>query len=291
MGSTASAFWQRVVADGLRGPRRPPARRPDGRAHLDAGIDQSRALRDGIAYPTLATWIEPGRLRRPAVRPRRRHGRRPGCRDRGDRTRTRSSGGRSPCWPWPSASARNNKVDRLPSATRSSSGATAWPTWYRPRARPPGLRPGEGLGARDRPRRRRHRRSRRVAAPRHARAHRDARRARRPAPAARRAGSSPAASPTGWPRPRWRSCAATWCRSRCSSRGSPGSPRRPGQPATRATVDPFLADRQPAGLPARALPPALARRRASPTCRSDLLLALVDALKSTNPYYFTDVAN
>ena len=41
------------------GPRRPSPRRPDRGAHLDARLPRPE-LRDGIAYPVLATWVDRG---------------------------------------------------------------------------------------------------------------------------------------------------------------------------------------------------------------------------------------
>jgi hypothetical protein len=59
MASTASAFWQRVVADGLRVPEDRPL--DDMTAELATMLGStSPELRDGIAYPTLATWIGRG---------------------------------------------------------------------------------------------------------------------------------------------------------------------------------------------------------------------------------------
>jgi hypothetical protein len=59
MGSTASAFWRRVVADGLRVPVDRPL--DDMTAELTSMLGSTNpGLRDGIAYPTLATWIGRG---------------------------------------------------------------------------------------------------------------------------------------------------------------------------------------------------------------------------------------
>lgn len=59
MASTASAFWQRVVADGLRVPEDRPL--GDMTAELTSMLGSTNPeLRDGIAYPTLATWIGRG---------------------------------------------------------------------------------------------------------------------------------------------------------------------------------------------------------------------------------------
>ena len=46
--------------------------------------------------------------------------------------------------------------------------------------------------------------------------------------------------------------------------------------------DPFAAHRGAAGVPARAVRPALARRPSRPTVRSDLLLVVIEALRMTN---------
>jgi hypothetical protein len=59
MGSTASAFWQQVVADGLRVPDDRPL--DDMTAELTAMLGSTNPrLRDGIAYPTLTSWISRG---------------------------------------------------------------------------------------------------------------------------------------------------------------------------------------------------------------------------------------
>ena len=59
MGSTASAFWERVVADGLRVPDDRPL--DDMTAELTSMLGSTNpSLRDGIAYPTLASWISRG---------------------------------------------------------------------------------------------------------------------------------------------------------------------------------------------------------------------------------------
>lgn len=55
-------------------------------------------------------------------------------------------------------------------------------------------------------------------------------------------------------------------------------------------VDPFLTTGNPESF-LRSLYLALSLARRQPTCRADLLLSLVDALRGTNPYYFTDAAN
>jgi hypothetical protein len=59
MAAMASAFWDRVVAEG----HRVPADRPlaDLTAELTTMLgDPDPYLRDGIAYPTLATWVSEG---------------------------------------------------------------------------------------------------------------------------------------------------------------------------------------------------------------------------------------
>ncbi len=59
MGSTASAFWRRVVADGLRVPDDRPL--DDMTAELTSMLGSTNpGVRDGIAYPTLASWIDRG---------------------------------------------------------------------------------------------------------------------------------------------------------------------------------------------------------------------------------------
>ncbi|MGD9959505.1 DUF2785 domain-containing protein [Nocardioides sp.] len=59
MASTASPFWQQVVRDGLRVPTDRPL--GDMTAELTAMLGSTEPeLRDGIAYPTLATWIGRG---------------------------------------------------------------------------------------------------------------------------------------------------------------------------------------------------------------------------------------
>jgi len=59
MASAASAFWQQVVADGLRVPSDRPL--DDMTAELTSMLGSpDPAVRDGIAYPTLATWIDRG---------------------------------------------------------------------------------------------------------------------------------------------------------------------------------------------------------------------------------------
>jgi hypothetical protein len=59
MASTASAFWQRVVADGLRVPEDRPL--GDMTAELTSMLGSTNPeLRDGIALPTLTTWIGRG---------------------------------------------------------------------------------------------------------------------------------------------------------------------------------------------------------------------------------------
>ena len=59
MASAASAFWQRVVADGLRVPEDRPL--DDMTAELASMLGStSPALRVGIAYPTLAAWVGRG---------------------------------------------------------------------------------------------------------------------------------------------------------------------------------------------------------------------------------------
>ena len=59
MGSTASAFWRQVVADGLRVPDDRPL--DDMTAELTSMLGSTNpGLRDGIAYPTLAGWIGRG---------------------------------------------------------------------------------------------------------------------------------------------------------------------------------------------------------------------------------------
>ena len=59
MASTASPFWQQVVRDGLRVPtERPLADMTAELTTMLGSIDPE--LRDGIAYPTLATWIGRG---------------------------------------------------------------------------------------------------------------------------------------------------------------------------------------------------------------------------------------
>jgi hypothetical protein len=59
MASTASPFWQRVVRDGLRVPEDRPL--DDMTAELTTMLGATDPeLRDGIAYPTLATWLGRG---------------------------------------------------------------------------------------------------------------------------------------------------------------------------------------------------------------------------------------
>ena len=59
MASTAPPFWQQVVRDGLRVPTDRPL--GDMTAELTSMLGSTEPeLRDGIAYPTLATWIGRG---------------------------------------------------------------------------------------------------------------------------------------------------------------------------------------------------------------------------------------
>ena len=184
----AAAVWQDgrhvgVVLEAggrgrLRGPVRPAARRPDRRADPDARLHRPRAPRRH-RLPRAGHLDRPRRLRRPALRSRRRHGR------RADR-RARRAGHRLGV-PAQLLGADPRRVHRprqrgrlLPAAQDPRVGRPGRDL-VPPRAGPARLRPRQGLGARRRPRRRRDRRAGRVAAPRHQRADRAARRARRPA--------------------------------------------------------------------------------------------------------------
>ena len=151
-----------------------------------------------------------------------------------------------------------------------------------PRAGPAGLRARQGLGPRRRPRRGRPGRPRRVAPPGHGRADRAARRDRRAAAAARRPACSSTASPTGW---RGDDAGAAPRAGAVRRRGAVDRPARraaPDRPPAAGDADPYLDTRQHRGVPARALPPARARPE-PPAVRADLLLVLVDALRTTNP--------
>ncbi len=55
----ASAFWEQVVADGLKVPQGRPLDEMTAELTRMLG-DPDPAVRDGVAYPTLATWIGDG---------------------------------------------------------------------------------------------------------------------------------------------------------------------------------------------------------------------------------------
>ena len=225
------SYWQQVRAARPPRSRRPSARRPHRRADHDARLHRPGA-RDGTAYPALATWIERGVY---------------------DDLLAGLGDGMAAGLPSGSASAAPTRSSGAASALILAECSTATttrtccpaqgPRVGRPdrdlvpaRARPPRLRARQGLGARRRPRRRRDRRAWPARRTSGQRADRAARRARRPAAAAGRPALQPPASPTGWRRPRWRCCAATWCRSSvlepwmarlAADRRRPSAARRP----------------------------------------------------------------
>ena len=98
--------------------------------------------------------------------------------------------------------------------------------------------------------------------------------------------AAPPASPTGWPRPRCRSCAATWCRLRgARAVDRPARGRAPARSAAATTATRSSPAGNAAGVPARALPPARARpatrRRSAPTC----CWCSSTRCSATNPHY------
>ena len=158
----SGSYWKQVHERGLAGPHRPAARRPDRRADPDARLDPTPTLRDG---PPTPRW-PPGST---------------------GASTTTCSPASATAWPpgWPSGSAssdtdsvfrrsfsalmlgeciaRDNTGAPGPGRARCSSGATG----SRPgscASGPARLRARQGLGARRRPRRRRARRPRRLAA-------------------------------------------------------------------------------------------------------------------------------
>ncbi len=146
-----------------------------------------------------------------------------------------------------------------------------------------GLRAGPRLGPRDRARCRRAQRAGRLAASRPQRAHRGARRAGRPGA---RGDPGPAlqrgARPAG-PGHDDACCAAGWCRCGSSSRGSPGW-RPPRSTRTPADRDPYLTTGNPEAF-LRALHLQVALAPEPIDVRADLLLTIVDALRTTNATY------
>ena len=115
------------------------------------------ALRDGTGYPTLATWIERGVYDDLLT----------GLGDGmaaglvvglGERAPTPSSGAASPRWCWPSASTATTSDDLLPAGKVLEWGDRI-ATWLLRERDLRGYVPEQGLGARRRPRRRRHRRA------------------------------------------------------------------------------------------------------------------------------------
>ena len=240
MAAMSGSYWKQVHADGLAVPSDRPL--DDLTAELTRMLgDPDPALRDGIAYPTLATWIERGVY--DDLLAGLGDGMAAGLRGRASAsaTPTRSSGAASRRWCSAECIARDN--GRAAAARRQD------PRVGRPardlaaaRARPARLRARQGLGARRRPRRRR---------------------ARRPWPA-RRTSATPEltvlldviadrlllpvdrlchqrrARPAG-ARHDARCCAATWSRCGSWSRGSPGSPRPPATRSSYDDRDPYLA--------------------------------------------------
>ena len=192
---------------------RPTARCADLTAELTTMLGSTDPVeRDEIAYPILATWISDGRLRRPAGRARRRHGRRAdpsgSARPGTDSVFRRSFS----ALVLAECIARDNAPVAAARRARSSSGATGSAAGWCASATSAASCPGRGwahavahgadaLGA-----------AGRVAAPRPQRADRAARRDRRPGARADAGPLIAAASPTGWRGPRMGSCAATWCR-------------------------------------------------------------------------------
>ena len=153
----------------------------------------------------------PRRLRRPARRPRRRDGRRPDRRPRRAATPTPSSGAAFSVLVLAECIDRDNAATCCPPA-RCSSGATGSPRGTSASGTCAASSPARAgrTPSPTAPTRSACWPARRTSA---ARADRAARRARRPAARPGRRLFWSAASPTGWRWPRWRCCAATWCRS------------------------------------------------------------------------------
>ena len=158
---------------------RPLPERVDRRARGDARPPQPAHAR-GDRLPAAHDVAVPGRLRRPARRPRRRHRTRDALRPRPRRGRLRH----------PSLLQRPHaRRDPRPRQRRAPDERRHRPRLgrprhqlVRPRAGPPWLDPGAGVGPRHRPRCRPARRPRALPALRAPRAHRPARRDRRPCP-------------------------------------------------------------------------------------------------------------
>ena len=191
----AAGFWDRVVTEGHRVPDDRPL--DDLTAELVTMLGSPDPhLRDQVGYATLATWIERGVYDEllTGLGDGMAAGLENGLGDRGNDTVFRRS---FSALLLAECVARDNDAAAAP---RQPDPALGRPDRrvVRPRARPPRLRPRQGLGARGRPRRRRDRRARPVGGVRRPRADRAARRARRPAAAARPTSSSWPASPTGW---------------------------------------------------------------------------------------------
>ena len=192
-------YWSQVKAGGLAVPEDRPL--ADLTTELTTMLGSPDPhMRDGLAYPTLATWVDRGVYDDLITGLGDGMARRPHRRARRAATPTRSSGARSRCWCWPSASTATNSEDLLP-ARKVLEWGDRIASWYLREQRPARLRARQGLGARRRPRRRRHRRAGALAPPRPQRAHGAPRRHRRPRAGAGRRAVRSTASPTGW---RWR---------------------------------------------------------------------------------------
>ena len=278
----SGSYWRQVHAAGLAVPSDRPL--DDLTAELTRMLgDPDPALRDGTAYPTLATWIERGVYDDllAGLGDGMAAGLRVGLGEQGTDTVFRRS---FSALVLGECIARDNHRPLLPGGKILEWGDRL-ATWLLRERDLRGFVPGKGwahavahgadtLGDPGQ-----------LPAPGHPRADRAARRDRRPAAAAGRPALHQRRARPAGARDDAACCAATSSRCGCSSRGSPGSPRRPPTRSSYDDRDPLPRRRQRRGVPARALPPARPRRRDPPQVRSDLLLVVVDALKATNPAY------